>query len=359
MTQGATRLAWVDAARGFCVLAVVLSHFVGWGMEPINGTTAQVLWEKASGQLTPIRMPTLFVLSGFLLSTRVRAGFADRRTLASAASSYYLYVVWLALFALGTVAGLSTGVAGWNDFVAQLVLPRTILWFVLGLALWTLILGAMHKVHPAVMLVALAVLSVASFWLPGQNGLDHYARVAQYGFFFGVGVYGKPLLRRLAAGRLWLVTGGAVVVYLGIRVVMSAASDVYAVEAVFSIVRDSAAALITIVVIAVLCRARWLRVPLVWIGRRTLPVYVMHPLIISLVLKESDWDNLLLVPGAAYVAPILLTLVISLAAIALHWVLMRTPLRALFELPPAVKRWFGTSAAERVVHDDRGANHQR
>jgi hypothetical protein len=87
----------------------VFSYFIIWGLEPVAGSGAQIFWEKASGQLTPIRMPTLFVLSGFLMSSRVRAGFKDRRAVTSAATSYYLYIVWLAVFGLVSLAGLYTG----------------------------------------------------------------------------------------------------------------------------------------------------------------------------------------------------------------------------------------------------------
>jgi uncharacterized membrane protein YcfT len=337
-------LPWADAVRGFCVLAVVLSHFIGWGLEPVSGSGAESFWEKASGQLTPIRMPTLFVLSGFLLSSRVRAGFTDRRSLTSAATSYYLYVVWLALFGLIAAAGVFTGVTGLSGFLSQLVLPRTILWFVLGLAAWTLVLAALHRVHPAVILIALGLLSIASFWLPAQNGIDHYVRILQYGFFFGLGVYGKPLLTQLASGKLWRVSAGAVVGYLVARLIMSAASDVVLVQATLTIVRDTAAAMLAIVAIAAICRLRWARVPLVWVGRRTLPIYVMHAPMIGALTGLAGWDTLIGTSSVAWIAPLIGTFVISAVAVGIHSVLSRTPLRILFELPPGLKRRLGGRA---------------
>jgi peptidoglycan/LPS O-acetylase OafA/YrhL len=345
MTKNPTpRLPWADAVRGFCVLAVVLSHFIGWGLEPVAGTGAESFWEKASGQLTPIRMPTLFVLSGFLLSSRVRAGFTDRRALTSAATSYYLYVVWLALFGLIAAAGVFTGVSGVTGFVSQLLLPRTILWFVLGLAFWTLLLAALHRVHPAAILIALGALSIASFWLPGQNGIDHYERILQYGFFFGLGVYGKPVLSLLAGGKLWRVTAGAVLGYIVARMVMSAASDDAIVTSTLTIVRDTAAVVVAIVAIAAICRLPWARVPLVWVGRRTLPIYVMHAPMIAALTGLAGWDAVVSTPGVAWAAPLVGTVVISAIAVAVHAVLTRSPLRALFELPSGLKRRLGGQA---------------
>jgi peptidoglycan/LPS O-acetylase OafA/YrhL len=346
-SQQTSRLFWADGVRGFCVLAVVLSHVIAWGLEPAVGSAAQVFWEKASGQLTPIRMPTLFVLSGFLLSSRVRAGLTDRRALTSVATSYYLYVVWLALFGLLAMAGLFTGVSSLGSFAVQLFLPQTILWFVLALALWTLILAVLHKANPVLMLVALAMLSIATFWMPGQNGLDQYTRILQYGFFFGLGVYGKVHLARLAAGKLWLSSTCALLVYLGVRLLMSAMSDDLVPEATLTIVRDTAAVVVTIVVIAMLCRVPGLRTPFVWVGRRTLPIYVMHPIVILCLAKLAGWEKFIGIPGMAWVVPILGTLCISLVAVGLHSLMMRTPLQVLFVLPPRVKRWLSRTSTRR------------
>jgi uncharacterized membrane protein YcfT len=334
----------------------VIGHFTGWGLEPVSGTEAETFWEKASGQLTPIRMPTLFVLSGFLLSSRVRTGFTDRRALTSAATSYYLYVVWLALFGLIAAVGVFTGVTGPAGFVSQLLLPRTILWFVLGLAAWTIVLAALRRLHPAVILVALGALSIASFWLPGQDGVDHYARILQYGFFLGLGVYGKPVLGQLVSGKLWHLSGAAVVGYLVTRMLMSAASDDAIVTSTLTIVRDTAAVVVAIVAIAAICRLRWARVPLVWVGRRTLPIYVMHAPMIGALTGLAGWDAVVGIPGVAWAAPLISTVVISAIAVGVHAVLTRTPLRVLFELPSGLKRRLGgrtvlpSSAREHAGH---------
>jgi peptidoglycan/LPS O-acetylase OafA/YrhL len=193
----------------------------------------------------------------------------------------------------------------------------------------------------------LGLLSIASFWLPGQNGVDQYNRILQYGFFFGIGVYGKPILVRLAAGKLWLATAGALAVYLGLRALMSARSGDAIIESTLPIVRDTAAVSVTIVLIAILCRARWVRTPLVWVGRRTLPIYVMHPLLIWSLAGISGWESIMGIPGLAWVGPILGTLAISLVAVGLYTVMIRTPLRVLFELPASVKRWLGNDSGER------------
>jgi uncharacterized membrane protein YcfT len=332
------RLAWVDAVRGSCVLAVVLGHFVVWGLDPASGTAASTTWEKVSGQLTPIRMPSLFMLSGFLMSSRVRAGFSDRRSLTSAASSYYLYVVWLAIFGVFSAAGVSAGVQGVSGIASQLVLPRTVLWFILGLAVWTLMLTALHRVHAAAILVALGVLSISSIWLPGQDGVDHYARILQYGFFFGLGVYGKSVLAQLASGKRWRLSAGICAGYLVVRVLMSVASVDALITATLTITRDTTAGVVAIVAIATICRLRWARVPLGWVGRRTLPIYVMHAPMIWALTGLAGWDTVVNAPGVAWATPLIGTVVISAVAVGIHAVLSRTPLRVLFELPSGMKR---------------------
>jgi peptidoglycan/LPS O-acetylase OafA/YrhL len=347
----------VDAVRGVCVLAVVFGHFVGWGLEPVSGTGAETFWEKSSGQLTPIRMPTLFVLSGFLLSSRVRAGFTDRRAFMAAATSYYLYVVWLAVFGLIAAVGVHSGVDGISGFASQLLLPRTVLWFVLGLATWTIVLAALRRVHPMVILIPLGMLSIASFWLPGENGVDHYVRVLQYGFFFGLGVYGKPILRKLVSGNLRRVSAVALAGYVVTRVIMSAGSDVDVVEATLTIVRDTAAAVVAIVAIAAICHLRWARVPLVWVGCRTLPIYVMHGPMIAALTDLTGWGFVVGTRGVAWAAPLVGTVVISAVAVGAHAVLSRTPLRILFELPIGMKRRLNGRAVTPSSDVERAEHH--
>ena len=95
------RLHWIDAARGACVVAVVFHHIYLWQFTPLG----DALWQpglvedtKMDEFITSVRMPMLLAISGMLAARRVREGWARPGAAVRAASSYYLYVVWLALY---------------------------------------------------------------------------------------------------------------------------------------------------------------------------------------------------------------------------------------------------------------------
>ena len=192
------RLAWVDAARALCVLAVVVMHTTISLLAVFEPDPLDMTWRHIVDAMTPFRMPALSLLSGMLLASRIRAGFGDRRALASIALSAWLYVVWLAVF---LVVALTVGTSVWlgqfgygetkdslGSFVDQLVLPRTVLWYVLALAVWSAILAAVRQVPPAAVLIVLSALSIVSFSLP-SDGAEQHPNMVRYFVFFAVGVY--------------------------------------------------------------------------------------------------------------------------------------------------------------------------
>ena len=62
------RVAWVDAAKGLCILLVVLMHAT-LGVEKATGTATAlngfIDWAK------PFRMPDFFLISGLFLAARI------------------------------------------------------------------------------------------------------------------------------------------------------------------------------------------------------------------------------------------------------------------------------------------------
>ena len=63
-----TRLAWVDVAKGLCILLVVLMHAT-LGVEKAIGhetaLNAFIEWAR------PFRMPDFFLISGLFLAARI------------------------------------------------------------------------------------------------------------------------------------------------------------------------------------------------------------------------------------------------------------------------------------------------
>jgi uncharacterized membrane protein YcfT len=87
------RIDWVDYAKGFCIVMVVLMHST-YGVEFATGQSTWV--QSISDFARPFRMPDFFLISGLFLARvigRDWRGFADRRIVHFA----YFYVLWLTI----------------------------------------------------------------------------------------------------------------------------------------------------------------------------------------------------------------------------------------------------------------------
>jgi surface polysaccharide O-acyltransferase-like enzyme len=332
------RLNWVDAARGICVLAILLMHFLIWIYRPelANPTADSRLWERVSGIFGWFRLSLLFAVSGFILSSRVRAGWSDRRNFGQAARTYYLYAVWLVVFALLSLVipgDAPMQVHGVASFFTQLVLPRTILWFVLALTVYVLVFSALRRVPPAVMLVGLALISYSSIFLPGNNGGDLYIRVVYYAIFFAIGVYLKPAMVYMTTGGVWWKVIVAAGVFYAFRKLYFAVPNEYALRTAVRMLQDAAAIFACIAAIAIICMVPIVARVLSTIGRRTLPIYVLQLPLFWLILSLPGVTELLQVPAVRMVAPALGVALIASASLGIYWGAMKTPLRHLFQMP--------------------------
>lgn len=341
-TEARSRIDWIDAARALCVLAVVVMHTSISLLVVVEHTQVEVVWRQIVDAMTPFRMPALSLLSGMLLARRIRAGWRDRTVRASIALSYWLYAVWLLVFLLLALGigwsiwfgpfGAGTPVQGVQAFINQLVLPKSVLWYVLALAVWAAVLTALHRVPPAAILIVLGVLSVTTFYMPG-DGSDQYRNVLRYFVFFAVGVYFSTAIRERISRHPWTTTAVAVAVFGAVSFVawFGASPDV---GNVLTVPRDIAGAVIVMMLAVALCRLPGLGGAVAWIGRRTLPIYVMHaPLLELLTMFPSWWVGSLQGQIMHALAPIVVTLVITGVAVGFHTLVVRTPARVIFMLP--------------------------
>ena len=344
----ASRLPWIDAARGACVVGVVLHHVCLWQLPPLG----DALWRpglveetRMDAYLTSVRMPVLLAISGMLAARRIREGWSRPAAVVRAASSYYLYVVWLALyFALDLVF---SSVNPWrigsiSDLLIQLFLPETPLWYIFALALYVIMLTAVRRLPPWLVLGTLATLSVAMLGLGFEGRMWWWVTVPERAVFFAVGVYGGWLLKALAARRRITDLLIAALVALG-YVVLGA----WPVAAVADNLEHVLGGFVCIVLAAAFFPqvVRWRPLASVgkFVGARTLQIYLLHsPLILlALILLRhtgTNWLHARPSPLETALWPIGLTLVIILLALLIHHVLERIGLAVLFDPPAAYTR---------------------
>jgi uncharacterized membrane protein YcfT len=334
------RLAWVDAARGVCVLLVVLLHVRIFVYAPLAPATNGIeIWTQLTEFFGALRLPLLFVVSGLVASKRVRAGWSDPRTVLRAVSLYWLYLVWLTVYAVLSIVVISPGipfrVMTPLHYLEQVFVPDSMLWFIFALAAYVVLVSSLHRVRPAVMLAVLAAVSVATGAAPVTRAEALWLHVVYYAVFFAVGVYLTPALRALASSRVRWRVPLAVGAFIACQLLWQQSVEGTVLESALRLLRDGSAVVLSIVVIALLVRWRPFAAVASAIGRRTLPIFVLQlPLIwVLYLLPPVKWS--LTIAGVRHLAPVLGTALIVAAALGIHSLVMRGSGRVLFGLPQA------------------------
>jgi surface polysaccharide O-acyltransferase-like enzyme len=354
------RLAWIDATRGYSVAAVVLFHVVLWtyAYRTDVAEPADSWWSEVNGVLGSLRMPVLLAVSGLVLSRQVRAGLQRSTTLYRAVNNYYLYVVWLAVYAafyaLVPEPSLRHRVDG-AEVLVQLVLPNTTLWYLFALALYVPLLAALRRVPAWAMLTALGALCVGVHVVRASDSAIAdalYLKIPELFFFFAIGVYGADALRALARRASWPVLGAAMVVAavvtLGGRWMTSPVAD-----AVLFTVRGVAFLVAGMLAIVLACRWRPIERLGSALGERTILVYVLHPLLLAaFTLVEPSLEPVLhrvmTNPVGAMLYPLVMTALVVAVCLGAHTVVRWWGWTALLGLPPRAARAMGRDVPNRV-----------
>ncbi|WP_091032805.1 acyltransferase family protein [Microbacterium oxydans] len=332
MTAPAPRVGWPDVAKGICILLVVLWHVVTKVAVGIPGAGPVTdAWVMLNAQLLPLRIPLFFLVSGMFAARAVFAasGGSWRRRAGRLA---LLYLVWVLIqtvvLALTPEFDTARATSGW-ELLAQLTISPTNLWYLLALAVY-LTVGRLTRGLPtvAVLSVAFVIAAVAGAGL--LPDLGNLWQLVQNLFFFLVGLRLRAIVEHFArlsgVGVAVALAAGyagalAVVSVLGIRLVPGTWPLLCLVAVAFGV---SLSVLLDRHVEVV---AR----PLRWIGRRTLPIYVLHMMPLALIdagLHAAGWRT---TPVLEAVGPLLLTAVVVAICLAVHALLVRWGLAALFD----------------------------
>ncbi|MEV4656973.1 acyltransferase [Micromonospora sp. NPDC049301] len=333
------RAQWADAAKGACIILVVLWHVVVKDYLQIDwhvGVPVPGLWGTVGEQFLPLRMPLFFTISGVFAANAVQRPW---RVVARSriAGFLYLYAVWLLIHTvvLAAAPDLPTDRAtSVLSLLEQLTITPSNLWYLYALALYFALAKAVRRAPRVLVLVPAAALSaVAAAGLVDTPG--NRAGLYQNLIFFLAGLYLRPQIERWAAtatGRRLALTSGAYVLVLT-AMAAAGAQRWFGVWPVVSVVA---------VAFGITAAARLARRPaptdrLATLGRGTLPVYVIHMPVLAVLHRlllgpVSGLDGVgqaLLVLGY----PILLTGLVIGMSLAIHRGLLALHARWLFTLP--------------------------
>jgi uncharacterized membrane protein YcfT len=324
MSSGGRRIDWVDYAKGFCIVMVVMMHST-LGVEKATGTTNWMHVLVLFAQ--PFRMPDFFMISGLFLAKAIDRDwrtFLDRRLVHFA----YFYVLWLLIQFAFKAPGLYAEFGAAETvrlFALAFVDPFGTMWFIYLLPIFFILVKATRGVPWWLVWLAGALLESARI-STGWTVVDEFA--ARFVYFFSGYLFAAPILRfaaavgeRRAAGVAYLVVWGAVnglAVWSGIAALPGA-----------SLVLGFAGAVAVMTGASLLSRHDWMA-PLRYCGEHSLVIYLAFFLPMAatraMLLRSGVVADLglvsLLVTAAGVIVPLLL-----------YWAVRNTAFRFLFERP--------------------------
>lgn len=331
-----SRVDWVDAAKGIAIMLVALAHAVQW--TTLSGMAPE-WWNTLNLALIVFRMPLFFLASGLFASSIIARSWPRlwRSRLSLLFWALLLWTVIRYLYFLVFPNPTPIDELSVIDLVLAPVRPSNGLWFLYALGLFFVATKLMRgRVDWRIQLAGAALLSIA-FFARADTGNIAWNGMGRYFVFFIAGCYLRdPIMsfveRRGLPTAAWLATG-FVATTAAIFALNSRFPPLTGLLIVSSALALGAGLLIARFVSGV--RAlRWIT----FIGRNTLPVYVVHVLFVSAI------TSLLLLgdgqPWLERLAPVL-PLLVATGAIALSlglWRLIRDlpVLRYAYSAP----RWF-------------------
>lgn len=335
--SAAARLAWVDVAKGVCILLVVLMHAT-LGVEKATGETtwlnAAVEWAR------PFRMPDFFLISGLFLAARIDRpwrSYLDTKVVHFA----YFYVLWLTIqFALKApgMAQETGGLATLESYLTSFFVPFGTLWFIYLLAVFFVVSKLLRPLPHWLVLGAAALMHVAA----PHSGVFIVDEFTSRFVFFYSGYALAPMVfafadRVRATPSLLLIAALAVWAAFNTAGVMSGLALAAGPDLVFSYFGIAA-----VIAFSVLVMPSWPGRALAYCGRNSIAVYLAFTVFMGpariVLLKLSGGE------GAAAIA-LASTFAGVAGALVLAWAVKGTWAGFLFTRPA----WFRLIDRDKAV----------
>ncbi len=177
---GKPRIDWVDYAKGFCIVMVVMMHST-LGVEAAAGNES---WMHALVAFAkPFRMPDFFLISGLFLArviARPWRDYLDKKVV----HFLYFYMLWVTIQFVFKAPGFLAqgGVANvLQQYALAYLEPFGTLWFIYILPVFFVVTKLLKRVPPLAVFVAAAALEIAPIHT-GWIMIDEFA--ARFVYFF-------------------------------------------------------------------------------------------------------------------------------------------------------------------------------
>ncbi|WP_432520443.1 acyltransferase family protein [Kineococcus sp. SYSU DK006] len=317
----ATRLDWVDVAKGLAILGVVAYH-AGLFLTPLGLVDG---WQADATRVVALSasLPLFFFASGLFAQRLLTDSFGElfRRRLWPL---LHLYVLWstvrFAVFQFVPWVLPTSDPSDWREPALMLVLPNGGLWFLYALVLYSIAAWASRRSSPAVLLTVAAVVSVlftSGVLSTGNTGWDKTG--ANVFWFFAALHLRERVLERVARldARAAFVSTAAFVVVAGALV-----ADLLPLGRLVAVGLAPLAVVAGVSLSTTLAGTRTGR-PLRHLGERTLAVYLVHylPIAVACGVLSTSASLVAAVSPATPALPLVLT-VAATALSLLAWRLL-------------------------------------
>jgi uncharacterized membrane protein YcfT len=322
------RVDWVDYAKGFCIVMVVMMHST-LGVEKAAGAPS---WLGAVVEFArPFRMPDFFLISGLFLSrviARDWRNYLDRKVIHFA----YFYALWVTIQFVFRAPGIAAevGAAGVvKEFLLAFIEPFGTLWFIYLLPIFFVVTKLTRRASPLLIFAAAALLESIKIHT-GWTVIDEFA--ARFVYFFAGYWLAVPVFalarqvqdhpRSAAAGLVaWALVNGGIVA-LG-------ASQLPGI----SLFLGGIGALAVVSFSALLARARFFD-PLRYAGEHSLVVYLAF--FLPMAATRTALLKSGIVPDLGTVA-LIVTAIAAITPLFFYGLVRRTWAAFLFRRPDALR----------------------
>lgn len=335
----ASREAWGDSLKGLLIVFVVLWHVimksylqVAWQIDlPIPGA-----WGLIGDVLWSFMMPLFLAVSGYFAANAFRRDWsAVIRT--RIVRYYYLYLLWslihmAALWAFPDFPTLIPRTAA--QVIEYLTISPPNTWYLYALALYFLVAKALSRVASWIVISGAVVLSIAVS--AGYIDVVSNRGSLLYNFtFFLLGLHLAPQIRRAIEHVRPRTVAAAAIAFMAAFAAMrltgsEATPGVWLIVSLLGVTMGLLAA-------RMVSRVPKVGAGLAALGRRSLPIYVIHmPLLALADLVVVGWlsdARIAIQLVAAVVLPVLLTALVVAASLLLNRLATRDRLFWLFDLP--------------------------
>jgi uncharacterized membrane protein YcfT len=322
----ATRLDWVDYAKGICIVMVVMMHSV-LGVELAAGESG--FMHPLVAFAKPFRMPDFFLISGLFLSAVIDRDwrtYLDRKVVHFA----YFYVLWVTI-QFGFKAPSFAAESGWAHvgflYLESFIEPFGTLWFIYLLPVFFVVTKLTHKTAPLAIWSGAALLEMTHV-ATGWTVIDEFCSRFVYfysGYWFASSVF--ALSDRIRARLALALVGLATWALINGSLVRFGFSEWPLISLVLGLLGASA----IVGAGTLLARARWLAF-LRFCGEHSIVIYL------AFFLPMATTRTLLLRTGLIHdIGTISLVVTIAgvVGALALWWVALKLGANFLFERPDA------------------------